>query len=182
MTISLDAAAQVMREAMRETIRRHSLWYLIQSALMFLAGILALVYPVVSSVGVVFLLGWLLIISGIVQGISLVDVRKRATFLASACLGRAVGDCRRTLTPPSGRRPSHTHAPTDRVFHSRGHFESDFFVDSATISKLGLGVGERHRWDIAGFLSLGQPPNNRSGCLAYCSAYSSSAKGPLSVI
>jgi uncharacterized membrane protein HdeD (DUF308 family) len=40
-----------------------------------LAGILALVYPVVSSVGVVFLVGWLLIISGVVQGISLVDVR-----------------------------------------------------------------------------------------------------------
>ena len=57
MTISLDAAAQAMREAMRETVRRHSLWYLIQSALMILAGILALVYPVVSSVGVVFLLG-----------------------------------------------------------------------------------------------------------------------------
>src|SRR5512143_2642720 len=122
MSMSLDAAAQVMREAMRETVRRHSLWYLIQSALMILAGILALVYPVVSSVGLVFLLGWLLIISGIVQGISLVDAQ-RAAFLASACLGRAVGDCRRTLTPPSGRRPSHTHAPTDRVFHSRGHFE-----------------------------------------------------------
>ena len=75
MTMSLDAAAQVMREAMRETVRRHSLWYLIQSALMILAGILDLVYPVVSSTGLVFLLGWLLIISGVVQGISLVDVR-----------------------------------------------------------------------------------------------------------
>ena len=75
MSMSLDAAAQVMREAMRETVRRHSLWYLIQSALMILAGILALVYPVVSSVGVVFLLGWILIVSGVVQSISLVDVR-----------------------------------------------------------------------------------------------------------
>src|SRR5512132_2871070 len=28
---------------------------------------------------------------------------QRAAFLASACLGRAVCDCRRTLTPPSGR-------------------------------------------------------------------------------
>ena len=41
MTISLDAAAQAMREAMRETVRQHSLWYLIQSTLMILAGILA---------------------------------------------------------------------------------------------------------------------------------------------
>jgi uncharacterized membrane protein HdeD (DUF308 family) len=38
-----------------------------------LAGILALVYPVVSSFAVVFLLGGLLIISGIAQGISLID-------------------------------------------------------------------------------------------------------------
>lgn len=94
MTISLDAAAQAMREAMRETVRQHSLWYLIQSALMILAGILALVYPVVSSVGVVFLLGWLLIISGVVQGISLVDVRNVPHFwlqLVSVVLSVIVG-------------------------------------------------------------------------------------------
>jgi len=39
MSMSLEAAAQVMREAMRETVKRHSLWYLIQSGLMILAGI-----------------------------------------------------------------------------------------------------------------------------------------------
>src|SRR5262245_4102041 len=38
MTMSLDAAAQVMREAMRETVRRHSLWYLVQGGVMVLAG------------------------------------------------------------------------------------------------------------------------------------------------
>jgi uncharacterized membrane protein HdeD (DUF308 family) len=75
MTMSLEAAAQVMREAMREKVRRHSLWYLVQSGLMILAGILALVYPAVSSVAVVIFLGWLLIISGILQGISLIDAR-----------------------------------------------------------------------------------------------------------
>jgi uncharacterized membrane protein HdeD (DUF308 family) len=94
MSMSLDAAAQVMREAMRETVRRHSLWYLIQSALMILAGILALVYPVVSSVGVIFLLGWILIINGVVQSISLVDVRKVPHFwlqLVSVVLSVIVG-------------------------------------------------------------------------------------------
>jgi hypothetical protein len=49
MTMSLDAAAQVMREAMREKVKQHSLWYLAQGGVMILAGILALVYPVVSS-------------------------------------------------------------------------------------------------------------------------------------
>ena len=75
MTISLEAAAQVMREAMRDTVKRHSLWYLVQSGLMILAGILALVYPAMSSVAVVFFLGWLLIIGGILQAISLIGAR-----------------------------------------------------------------------------------------------------------
>ena len=44
MTMSLEAAAGAMREAMRETVKRHSLWYLIQGALMVLGGVLALVY------------------------------------------------------------------------------------------------------------------------------------------
>ena len=94
MTMSLDAAAQVMREAMRETVRRHSLWYLLQGGLMVLAGILALVYPVASSFAVVLLLGWLLIISGIVQGISLLDARNLPHFwlqLVSVILSVMVG-------------------------------------------------------------------------------------------
>jgi uncharacterized membrane protein HdeD (DUF308 family) len=73
--ISLESAAQVMREAMRQAVKRHSLWYLIQGGLMVLAGIFAFAYPLLSSVAVVFLLGWLLIISGIVQGISLIGAR-----------------------------------------------------------------------------------------------------------
>ena len=94
MTMSLDAAAQVMREAMRETVRRHSLWYLIQGGVMVLAGVLALVYPIASSFAAVLLLGWLLIISGVVQGISLFDVRKVPHFwlqLVSVVLSVIVG-------------------------------------------------------------------------------------------
>ena len=94
MSMSLEAAAQVMRDAMRETVRRYSLWYLVQSALMILAGILALVYPVLSSVAVVVLLGWLLIISGVVQGISLIGARSVPHFwlqLVSVVLSIIVG-------------------------------------------------------------------------------------------
>ncbi len=75
MPMSLDAAAEVMREAMRQAVKRHSFWYLVQSALMILAGIAAFIYPLISSVAVVFFLGWLLIISGIVQGIGLIGAR-----------------------------------------------------------------------------------------------------------
>jgi uncharacterized membrane protein HdeD (DUF308 family) len=94
MSMTLDAAANVMREAMRETVKRHSLWYLIQGALMVIAGVLALIYPLMSSVAVVLFLGWLLIISGIVQGISLFDARKLPHFwlqLVSVVLSVIVG-------------------------------------------------------------------------------------------
>jgi uncharacterized membrane protein HdeD (DUF308 family) len=94
MTMSLDAAARVMREAMRETVRRHSLWYLIQGGVMILAGVLALVYPLASSLAVILFLGWLLIISGIVQGISLFDARSVPHFwlqLISVVLSVIVG-------------------------------------------------------------------------------------------
>jgi len=94
MTMSLDAAAQVMREAMREKVKQHSLWYLVQGGVMILAGILALVYPVVSSFAAVFLLGCLLIVSGIVQGISLIDAREVPHFwlqLVSVVLSVIVG-------------------------------------------------------------------------------------------
>src|SRR6266702_5893405 len=87
-------AAQVMREAMREKVKQHSLWYLAQGGVMILAGILALVYPVVSSFAAVFALGRLLIISGIAQGVSLIDAREVPHFwlqLVSVVLSVIVG-------------------------------------------------------------------------------------------
>jgi uncharacterized membrane protein HdeD (DUF308 family) len=94
MTMSLDTAAQVMREAMREAVSQHSLLYLVQGGLMVLAGILALVYPVASSFAVVVLLGWILIVTGFLQGISLWDARNAPQFwlqLVSMLLSVMVG-------------------------------------------------------------------------------------------
>jgi len=94
MSMSLEAAAEIMRQAMRETVRRHSLWYLIQGGLMIIGGALALLYPVISSVAVVALLGWVLIISGIVQGISIIGARSVPHFwlqLVSVALSIIVG-------------------------------------------------------------------------------------------
>ena len=74
--------------------KRHSLWYLIQGALMVLGGVLALVYPIVSSVAVVLFLGWVLIISGVVQGISLIGAQHVPHFwlqLISVVLSVIVG-------------------------------------------------------------------------------------------
>lgn len=94
MAMSLDAAAEVFREAVRETVRRHALLYLIQGVLLVIAGVLAIGYPLISSVGAVILLGWLLIISGLAQGISLVGARHVPHFwlqLISVVLGVLIG-------------------------------------------------------------------------------------------
>ena len=72
MAMTLDEAAAVMREAMRETVRKYSVWYLLQGGLMVVAGVLALLYPFFASTAIVVLLGWLLIFAGVVQGIGLI--------------------------------------------------------------------------------------------------------------
>jgi uncharacterized membrane protein HdeD (DUF308 family) len=94
MAIPLDAAAAAMREAMRETVKKYSLWYLLQGALLFVAGVLALVYPVIASVAVITLLGWILIITGVLQGIGLIGARYVPHFwlaLISAVLAIVIG-------------------------------------------------------------------------------------------
>ena len=75
MAISLDEAAAVLRQAMRETVKRYSFWYLVQGVLLVAAGLLALVYPFIASVAIVFLLAWILIVSGLLQGIGLIGAR-----------------------------------------------------------------------------------------------------------
>jgi uncharacterized membrane protein HdeD (DUF308 family) len=92
--MSVEAAAQALREATREVVRKYSTWYLIQGVLMALAGIVALIYPFVSTVALVVVLGWLLILSGIVQGISLIGAQNVPNFwlqLVSVVLSIIVG-------------------------------------------------------------------------------------------
>ena len=92
--ISVDQAARIMRDAMRDAIKRHSLWYMIQGILMMVAGFVALLFPLVSSVAVILLLGWLLIISGILQSVSLIGASKVPHFwlqLISVVLSIVIG-------------------------------------------------------------------------------------------
>lgn len=94
MTIPLDAAAAAMREAMRETVRRYSLWYLVRGALMVIAGVLALLYPLFTSTAIIYLLGWILIISGLLQGLGLIGARQVPHFwleLISVVLAIVIG-------------------------------------------------------------------------------------------
>jgi len=94
MSISLDAAAAAMRDAMRDTVRRYSLWYLVQGILMVVMGLLALIYPWIASVAIVRLLGWFLIVSGVLQAIGLIGAREVPYFwleLISAVLAIVIG-------------------------------------------------------------------------------------------
>ena len=94
MAIPLDAAAAALREAMRETVKRYSLWYLIQGVLLVVAGVLALIYPFIASVAIVFLLAWILIVSGVLQGIGLIGASNVPHYwlqLISAVLAILIG-------------------------------------------------------------------------------------------
>ena len=94
MATSLDAAAAAMRDAMRDTVRRYSFWYLVQGILMVVVGVLALIYPWTASVAIVRLLGWFLIISGVLQAIGLIGAREVPYFwleLISAVLAIVIG-------------------------------------------------------------------------------------------
>lgn len=94
MAMTMAQASAAMREAMRETVKRYSLWYLFEGLLLVLAGLVALVYPHVASVTLVFLLGWILIISGVLQAIGLIGAKDVPHFwlqLVSAVLALLIG-------------------------------------------------------------------------------------------
>src|SRR5262245_29944812 len=94
MAMSLDAAAEVFRDAMRQTVKRYSLWYLVEGVLLAAAGFLAILFSMISSVAAIVLLGWVLIISGVVQAISLIGARQVPHFwlqLISVILAILIG-------------------------------------------------------------------------------------------
>ena len=73
--ISMESASQVLREGMRETIKKYSYWYMIQGGIMMVAGVFAFIYPLLARSSAVVLVGWLLIISALVQAVSLIGAR-----------------------------------------------------------------------------------------------------------
>ena len=63
--ITISQAAAVLRQAMRDTMRRRSLIYLVHGAVLVVAGIAAIVSPLFAALGLIALLGWLLVAVGI---------------------------------------------------------------------------------------------------------------------
>ena len=94
MAMTMAQASAAMREAMRETVKRYSTWYLLEGVLLVVAGVVALIWPYVASVALIFLLGWILIISGVLQGIGLIGAKEVPHFwvqLVSAVLAIIIG-------------------------------------------------------------------------------------------
>ena len=94
MASDLEAASIIFRNAMRQAFKRHATWYLIQGVLLIVAGMLAIIYPLISAVAVVVLTGWLLVASGVLQAISLLGARHVPHFwlqLISAILAILIG-------------------------------------------------------------------------------------------
>jgi uncharacterized membrane protein HdeD (DUF308 family) len=92
--MTLDAAADAMREATRKAVRRSSMLFLIQGILLVIAGVLALVYPLMADAAVAVFLGWMLLLSGIFQAMTLIGGGKTPDFwlqLISAVLSVVVG-------------------------------------------------------------------------------------------
>ena len=83
-----------MRAALQQTVKRNAWLFLIQAALLIVAGLAAIIYPLLSSVALAWFLGWVLIIVGVLQAISLIGSTKVPHFwlqLVSAVLAVVVG-------------------------------------------------------------------------------------------
>lgn len=94
MSITVNDASAVLRQAVRDTIRKRSLLFLIQGGVMVVAGLLALLFPALMSTGLIEVLGWLLVISGIFQSITLIGATQVPYFwmqLVSTALQIIVG-------------------------------------------------------------------------------------------
>ncbi len=78
----------------RVGVKRHSGLMLLQAILLVIGGVIALIYPLVSTLAVTLFLGWMLIFSGIVQAISVIAARHVPHFwwqLISAVLAIITG-------------------------------------------------------------------------------------------
>lgn len=92
--MDLATASALLNEAMREHVRKNRLLFLVQAGVMVATGVVAVIFPVLASVAFVWVLGWLLVATGIVQAVGLFGARNHPSFwlqLIPAVLAIAVG-------------------------------------------------------------------------------------------
>src|SRR6266849_3531262 len=83
-----------LRQALSRTLHEHWLLFLIEGIVLVVLGMLAIVVPVVATIAVAILIGWLFLISGVVGLVTTFMARHAPGFwwsLVSAVLGIAAG-------------------------------------------------------------------------------------------
>ena len=94
MAISVNEASAVLRAAVRQNLERGSLRVMLQGCALMFAGLLALIFPIFASEGLLVILGWILVLSALVQAVSLIGATQVPYFwldLTAVVLGLLVG-------------------------------------------------------------------------------------------
>ena len=94
MALSVNEASAILRQATRETIRKRSIWFMIQGGFLVLAGVIALLSPIFASTFFIVFLGWMLVIAGVIQAIGLIGATQVHYFwlqMISAVMAALVG-------------------------------------------------------------------------------------------
>ena len=146
-TLSLDAAVAESRAHVEKVVRRNTGLFLVQAVLMIVAGIVALVYPLVTTLAVTLFLGWMLVFSGIVQAITLIANARLPHFwlqLVSAVLSVVVGVL---FIRNPGRGGHHAGAAPRHLLLRRGHRQGRPRDQRAADAELGLDPRQRRSSD-----------------------------------
>ncbi|CAN7600401.1 hypothetical protein ASC89_14265 [Devosia sp. Root413D1] len=75
-SITLEQAAEAYRTAMHQAVRKYALVYIAEAILLIVAGLLAMLYPLLSGAAIAVPLGWLLIATAALQGVALFGTRQ----------------------------------------------------------------------------------------------------------
>ena len=75
-SITLQQAAEAYRTAMHQAVRKYALVYIAEAILLIVAGLLAMLYPLLSGAAIAVPLGWLLIATAALQGVALFGTRQ----------------------------------------------------------------------------------------------------------
>ena len=108
-----------MQAAVKDTVRLHWQLFLAQGVIMVILGILAVIWPQISTIAVDVYVGWLFLLSGIVGLASMFLAQNVQAFLWIAAHGSAFVVRRHCPALASGRRRCLAYLGAHRLLHRR---------------------------------------------------------------
>jgi uncharacterized membrane protein HdeD (DUF308 family) len=94
-------------------IAEHRTWFIVLGIVLILLGIVAIVFPLMSTIAVKIMVGWLFLIGGIVQIIHAFSTQKWSSFFLNLLVG--------ILYVIAGDRDHHADDLPGGVLHRPGH-------------------------------------------------------------